>query len=233
MVNKKPITILSLGGSLICPDEGPDAKFVTRFIDLIKRRVGRGERFALIVGGGKVCRRYQAAATKIRPLTLTELDWLGIKVTHLNAYFVLTALGDLAHESVIENPTQKIRLKKPVVVGAGWKPGCSTDHDAVLLAENLGAKTVINLSNIDYVYDADPRINSAAQPIKLMSWTELRKMFGTEWQPGLNSPFDPVAARRAQRLKLKVIMANGRNLKNLEKILDGDNFRGTIIQDPS
>jgi uridylate kinase len=155
---------------------------------------------------------------------------MGINVTHMNAYFVKTIFGDLAHPEVITNPTKKIRLIKPVVIGAGWKPGCSTDYDAVLLAENLGAKTVINLTNIDYVYDSDPRKNPNAKPIKQMSWKELRAQFGTEWKPGLNSPFDPVASKKAQRLGLRVITANGKKLKNLVNILDGANFRGTIIE---
>jgi len=229
MAKKKPITILSLGGSLIFPEDGPDTKFLGQFIKMIKRRVKRGERFALIIGGGKICRKYQAAAAKLRPLTVEDLDWLGIHVTRMNAHFVHCALGDLAHPSVIVNPTEPINLKRPVAVGAGWKPGCSTDGDAVLLAKNLGADTVINLTNIDYVYDSDPRRNPDAKPIKRLSWAELRRMFGTEWKPGLNSPFDPVAAGKARRLGLRVITTNGHRLDNLEKILDGGNFRGTII----
>jgi len=230
MTNKKPITILSLGGSLIYPADGPDVAFLKKFVELIRRRVKRGERFALITGGGKVCRKYQGAAAKLRPMTAVELDWLGIHVTHLNAHFVRTLFGDLAHPDIIKNPTVSIRLSKPVVIGAGWKPGCSTDYDAVLLAENLGAKTIINLSNIDYVYDSDPNKNPNAKPIKLLSWKELRKMFGAEWKPGLNSPFDPVASKKAQRLGLRVISAHGKKLKNLERILDGEKFRGTVIK---
>jgi uridylate kinase len=229
MRNKKNITILSLGGSLICPTGEPDVNFLRRFINLIRQRIRRGECFALIIGGGKICRNYQAAAAKVRPLTIVELDWLGIKVTNLNAYFVRLAFGDMAQENIIADPTKKIKLEKPIVIGAGWKPGCSTDYDAVLLAENLGAKTVINLTNVDYVYDADPRSNSQAKPIKRLSWLELRGMFGVKWRPGLNSPFDPLAAKKARQLGLKVIIANGRNLKNLGKILNNENFRGTII----
>jgi uridylate kinase len=230
MANKKPVTILSLGGSLIYPDDGPDTRFLKSFRDLILRRVRRGERFAIITGGGKVCRKYQGAAAKIRPMSTEELDWLGIHVTHLNAHFVQALFGDQAHPHIVTNPTEKISLRRPILLGAGWKPGCSTDYDTVLLAKNLGSSTIINLTNIDYVYDADPRRNPAAKPIKLLTWRELRKMFGTEWKPGLNSPFDPVAAKQAERLGLRVITTNGKKLKNLEKILDGQPFRGTTIE---
>ncbi len=227
---KKPLTILSLGGSLVYPEGGPDTKFLKKFIDVISARVKKGERFALIIGGGKVCRIYQGAAAKLRPMTTEDLDWMGIKVTHMNAYFVKTIFGGLAHPEVITDPTKKIRLTKPIVVGAGWKPGCSTDYDAVLLAENLNANVVINLTNIDYVYDSDPRKNPNAKPIKKMSWKNLRMQFGSEWKPGLNSPFDPVASSKAQSLGLRVITANGKKLKNLENILDGQSFKGTTIE---
>ncbi|MFH1047969.1 MAG: UMP kinase [Patescibacteria group bacterium] len=230
MANKKSITIISLGGSLIYPTDEPDAKFLKAFVEFIQKRTRRGERFVIFTGGGKVCRRYQSALAKIRPATGRDLDWLGIHVTHLNAHFIRAAFGRLASEQAIIDPTVPIRFDQPIVIGAGWKPGCSTDYDAVLLAENIGARTIINLTNIDSVYDTDPRKNSAAKAIKNLSWTELRQLIGNIWKPGLNSPFDPVASRKAQRLGLRIVIANGKKLKNLQNILDGRPFRGTTIQ---
>ena len=91
-------------------------------------------------------------------LTSKELDWLGISATRFNAYLVKTIFKNLTYREIIADPTKKIRMKnEKVIVAAGWKPGCSTDYDAVLLAKNLGVKTLINLTNIDYVYDKDPK----------------------------------------------------------------------------
>ena len=114
-------------------------------------------------------------------------------------------------------------------MAGGWEPGCSTDFDAVLIAKNFSAKTVINLSNIDYVYNKNPKEFPDARPIEKISWKDYRKMFGGPWTPGFNSPFDPVAAKEAEKLKMRVIIANGKNLENLEKILKGKKFVGTEI----
>jgi uridylate kinase len=114
-------------------------------------------------------------------------------------------------------------------VAAGWKPGFSSDFDAVLLAERFGAGLVINLSNIEKVYTADPKTNPGAKPIDSISWDDFRALTGDEWVPGKNVPFDPVASRRASELGLKVVCAAGRNLPNLRLILEGKPFTGTVI----
>jgi uridylate kinase len=116
-----------------------------------------------------------------------------------------------------------------VLVAAGWKPGFSTDFDAVLLAERFQADAVINVSNIEKVYTADPKTDSNAKPIDSISWADFRALVGDDWIPGKNVPFDPVASRHAAKIGLKVICAAGKNLENLKKILLGEDFIGTII----
>jgi uridylate kinase len=114
-------------------------------------------------------------------------------------------------------------------VASGWKPGFSTDYDAVLLAERFKADSVINLSNIEQVYSDDPKKNPDAKPIDKISWPDFCRLVGDEWVPGKNVPFDPVASRHASKIGLKVIFAAGRNLENLKKILSGEVFLGTVI----
>ncbi len=226
---KKEMIIISLGGSLVVPDE-VDVDFLKKFRKIILNQITKGKRFVLIIGGGKICRKYQKAASEIVGLTSKELDWLGISATRFNAYLVKTIFKNLTYREIIADPTKKIRMKnEKVIVAAGWKPGCSTDYDAVLLAKNLGVKTLINLTNIDYVYDKDPKKYPDAKIIKNISWQDFRKIVGNKWDPGLNMPFDPVASKAAQKQKMKVIIANGKNLKNLEKILSNKGFVGTVI----
>ena len=88
---------------------------------------------------------------------------------------------------------------------------------------------MINLSNIEKVYTDDPKLNPDARPVDRMSWNEFISMIGTEWTPGKNLPFDPVASQKAAALGLKVICAGGRNPENLRKILNGEPFFGTVI----
>jgi uridylate kinase len=99
-----------------------------------------------------------------------------------------------------------------------------------VVAKNVGAKKIINLSNIDYVYDSDPKINLNAKKIEKISWEEYRKLIPTEWNPGLNSPFDPIASKMAEEEGLEVVIMNGKPIENLAKYLNGEKFLGTVIK---
>ncbi len=220
--------IISLGGSLIVPSD-IDVEFLKKFKQLILRFIGK-KRFIIICGGGKTCRKYQAAAAKITKLTDEDLDWLGIHATRLNAHLLRTIFREYAYPKVVRNPEEKINLTKPLLIAAGYKPGSSTDYDATILAKRFGAKTLLNLTNTDYVYDKDPGKHDDAKPFKRMAWKEYRKISGNKWDPGLNLPFDPVAAKEAEKLKLEVVIMNGKNIKNLDNFLSGKVFKGTLIQ---
>jgi uridylate kinase len=223
--------VISLGGSLVAPPGGVAVGFIKELRQLLLRRTALGDRFVLVCGGGQPARDYMAAVRELRPsVTDRELDVVGIAATSLNAHLVQAVLGPLAHAAVVSDPRVNLRVKAPIIVAAGWKPGCSTDKDAVLLAERFQATTVINLSNIPYVYDKDPKKYKSAKPIERMSWRDFGRAFGTKWSPGLNAPFDPVAAQLAKRSGIRAVIADGRDLKNLERILDDRAFRGTILE---
>ena len=71
------------------------------------------------------------------------------------------------------------------------------------------------LFHIAQVYDKDPKKYPEAKPFDKMSWSELRAIVGDKWTPGANVPFDPIAAKEAEKSGLKVVMLNGRDLDNL------------------
>jgi uridylate kinase len=228
-MEKKEHIIISLGGSLIVPDE-IDVGFIKEFASTITEYTKKGFRFVIITGGGKLCRRYNEAVEGIVVPTTTDLDWLGIAVTRLNAEFLRISFGELAHSAIIMNPDIIPETDKPIILGAGWKPGNSSDLAAVHSAKSVGAKKVINLSNIDYAYDKDPKQFPEAKKIKQSSWADFRAILPTEWKPGLSSPFDPIAAEKAEALGLEVVIMNGKNIENLKKYLDGGEFVGTVIR---
>ncbi len=220
--------IISLGGSLIVPDQIDD-KFLSGFKKIIEGQVKKGRRFLIITGGGRTARRYAQAARALKALNRTDLDWLGIHSTRLNAHLLRTIFRDRAHARIITNPRRTETAKEPIVIAAGYRPGWSTDYVAVLLAKKFGFKTILNLSNIDYVYDKDPRKYMHAKAYKKISWHEFRKLVGNKWDPGANVPFDPVASKLAHRLRITVVTLNGRQLSNLENFLENKAFKGTII----
>ncbi len=226
---REPV-IVSVGGSLIVPDQ-INIDFLQRFRDLILDKVRRGFSFTIIAGGGKTARRYQDAANAAASLSSQDLDWIGIHSTRLNGHLLRTIFRDIAHPVMITNPDEILDVPPDVsvIVAAGYRPGASTDLRAVQIAQRSGAMKVINLSNIDYVYDTDPRKNPAAKKIEKISWPEFRKLIPIEWDPGLSSPFDPVAAKEAESLGLEVAIINGQKLEQFSNYLDNSPFVGTVI----
>lgn len=221
--------IISLGGSLISTANGVDVDYLKKFKQLILAQLKLKKKFIIVCGGGKLCREYNKAASTISQANSRSLDWLGISATHLNANLIKTVFGHMAFEKIIINPNILARTAKPIIVAGGWKPGWSTDYDACLLAKKYKIKNIINLTNVDYVFDKDPEKFKDAKKIESIGWEDFRKIVGNKWQPGKNAPFDPVASRLAQKLKLKVRIINGKNIKNLQNCLDGKNIIGTTI----
>ncbi|MBP5156645.1 MAG: UMP kinase [Treponema sp.] len=238
--------VLSVGGSIIAPD-GPDTEFLEGFSRMIIDWLnGNPEtRLILVAGGGGPARIYQKAFRELegklhdvagKKLYDSEAemnaaaDWIGIMATRINAQLLKATFGSLCCQSIVIDPTKVTDFTDRILVAAGWKPGFSSDNDAVLLAERFNASTVVNLSNIEKVYTDDPRTNPDAKPLDSISWADFRKMVGDEWKPGKNCPFDPIASKKAESMGLTVICASGHDIKNIRAILDGNEYVGTTIK---
>jgi uridylate kinase len=223
------IIIISVGGSLIFPEE-IDVEFLKKLKSIVLRYIENGKRFVLIPGGGKICRKYQNAAKQITDLKKEDLDWLGIHSTRINAHLLRTIFHDFAHPKIFKHYDESVEFTGKILIAAGWKPGWSTDYCAVKIAKKLNVKKLINLSNINYAYDKDPKKFSDAKIIKEISWHEFRKLIPEEWNPGLNSPFDPIASKEAEELGIEVAIINGKKIEEMEKYIKGKEFIGTGIK---
>lgn len=231
--NDSSWVIVSVGGSLIATKEGINVAFLKSFkrtiINLIEEEK---KRFVVVCGGGKVARDYQNAYKAVDSKASSfDLDFIGIEATKLNAQLMRMIFGDMADQDIINDPTENVFTNKNIVIASGWKPGCSTDYDAVLFALNTGARRVINLSSIDGVYDGDPMKVSKVKRFKEISWDEYLKLIPGKWTPGLSSPFDPVASKKAKEKGLEVFITNGSKLENMNSYLESGFFDlGTIIK---
>ena len=175
MENTQERIIVSVGGSLIVPD-GVDSDFLSRLRDLVTQKVREGFSFYIITGGGKLARGWRDAAKEVAPEVGNEsLDWIGIAGTRLNAELVRSLFPSFEVPPVILDMREPVASDSPVVVAGGLSPGWSTDYCAVLAAKTVGARKLINLSNIDFVYTADPRENPEAMKIEKIKWDEFRK----------------------------------------------------------
>ncbi len=222
--------IIAVGGSLLVPDT-INVSFIKELKNIVKKLIHeRRMRVALAIGGGKTARIYQAALREFPHVTKEDLDWVGIKSLLLNAELVLRAFLDLSpYPKVLERPEDFRDFSESLFIVGAHKPGFSSDTDAVLFAERLGAREIINFSNTNYVYDRDPRKYPDAKKFSSLTWNAYRSLIPREWTPGLSVPFDPIASERAQKLGMRVVIL-GASLENLEHYLQGGEFKGTVIE---
>lgn len=225
------IIVISLGGSIVSPKVGKiNIVFLKKFRKLILKLIKRRFKFIVIVGGGKTSRLYQKSASKVIEVSNEDKDWLGIHATRLNAHLVRTIFQKAAYPIILDDPKKLIKNNWKLLIASGYRPGRSTDYLAVLLAKRFKAKEIINAGDVSFVYDKDPDKYKNAKAFKKISWSNFRKIVGSKWSPGLSVPFDPVAAKLAEKLKISVFIIKGTEIKNFENLLLGKKYKGTIIQ---
>jgi uridylate kinase len=228
-------TIIRLGGSLISTTPGQlNEDYLSGFRDsLVRRHRETGEEFVVICGGGRLSRAYQDAVKRLRPdVSRTDLDWVGIFTCNLNAQAVRALFPvEITYPSVVTHLESISTVVAPIVIVGVEEPGHSSNYDAVEIARLLEATTILNLSNIEFIYDSDPRTNPEAKKYESVTWQEYLGFVPEEWHPGLSTPFDPVSSRRAHELGLEVVFMKGDNLENFEHYLETGECTGSIIKD--
>lgn len=225
------ISVISVGGSLIVPNE-INLLFLEKFKDFITQETEKGRRFVIVAGGGWTAREYQNTARNMGKPTEHDLDMLGIHATRINAFLLKTILSDLAHPEVILNPPGEVEFNEKVLVAAEENPGAgaTSDYGAVKMAEHVGAEKIINLTNVNYVFDKNPNDYPDAKPIKEMDWDEFFNILPEDWESGGHAPFGPEAAKIAKEKGFEVAVISGSNIAELSKYLEGKNFDGTLIK---
>lgn len=220
--------IIALGGSIVHPD-GIDVEFLKKFKKFLAPFLKDGKKFVLVIGGGKLARRFQDAAHAVSKLTDDDKDWIGIHATRLNAHLLRTIFRDVADPVIIDSRDKLKNLKYPVTIAAGWRPGWSTDYVALQIAADVNVSEAIIAGKPAHVYTEDPAKFLAAQPIHELTWSEYRKLIPKKWAPGMGAPVDPVGAALGDSQNITAIIIDGRDLKNFSALLKAKEFQGTII----
>ncbi len=219
--------VISLGGSLLTRDF--TASGVRKYIDVLKRIYEKAERLVIVVGGGKICREYQTIARDLGASQDMQ-DYIGIKSTHFNASLVASAL--LKYAEIPNNEKEmKAALKKGgLVVCGGMKVGQSTDAVAAFCAKEINADLLINASNIDGVYDSNPRENKNAKKIPQLSYGELKQILSKNAQlPGQYGLFDLRAAETISRAKIRTIFVDGTDAEEIWRAAFGK-YSGSVVE---
>jgi uridylate kinase len=235
------LQVISIGGSLLYPQKGIDTSYLSDLCEFAYKRISKGDKLVLITGGGYLARSSQTSFLELlsenglsEDKTSEKRDLIGIAATRFNAELLMIALNS---KNTITYPKVLTDLLKapdkpllPILISAGWKPGCSTDKDAVELAIKYNSRKVANLTNTNGVYDSDPKTNSRAKRIKELTWRQYLSLIENHWTPGLSTPFDPVASRLASQKSINVGIIDGKNFKSIESFLDDQDFDGTLIR---
>ena len=222
--------VLKLGGSLLYGDANEIITDRIRvYADIIKSLVKDGNEFVIIVGGGKAARTFITAARELRA-NEAQCDWLGIKMARHNAELLCAALGDFAYPKIAESLDElevAMGFGKIVLMG-GLNPGQSTNAVAALAAETVNAEMLLNATNVDGVYDKDPKLPDAKKLDKV-DISELKMILsGGGTRAGEYKLFDPVALRVIERSKIKTYIFDGNDPDNLRKLIKGEAV-GTVV----
>jgi uridylate kinase len=223
------IVVISLGGSLVNPGK-PDAQYVSSIIRMLRQTKYK---FGIVVGGGRLARQWADAVRK-KGASEFEADEIAIKATKKNAQFVIDIIGSDVNKKVCETFDEARRefKKHRFVVMGGTIPGITTDSDAVLLAECLGSKRLLNLSNIDGVYSDNPVRNHNATKFSRMSFAQMIDLAGKNdmRKAGTHFVFDFLACKLIARSKIEAHFVHGKNLLDVRKAVEGKPHGGTVVK---
>lgn len=220
--------VISLGGSIIIPDDG-DGAFLDRLASLLRTMVDEMELY-VVCGGGKIARYYIQTGRELG-VEEEKLDELGIEVTRLNARLLQLALGEVAYGSVPTTIEETIRLGRAgrVAIMGGTTPGHTTDGVSAELAERVGAARIVNATSVDGVYSADPRKDPGATKYDRLSFLELEGMMERGHGAGSSHVFDPLGAMIVRRSRIPLFIVAGRDLQEMGDAIRGRAIKGTVI----
>jgi uridylate kinase len=221
--------VISIGGSVLVPDEN-DTDYMKSLASMLKE-LSSTLKLYIVTGGGRIARSYISSG---RVLGADEryLDELGIEVTRLNARLLIKALGDYAYPKPAESfdEASKAGDSHKMVVMGGTAPGHTTDAVSAMLAEKVGAVRLVNATNVDGVYDSDPKKNDNAKKFDKMSFEQLGSVSTKKHdRAGPTVIFDPRGAEIIAKAKIPLYVCHGRNLDNLKNAIMGKEFNGTIV----
>ncbi len=218
--------VINMGGSVLA-SPAPNVKRIRDFADLLISLKEEGYDIMVVVGGGKLARDYIASA-KMLGSDWRLSDEIGIAATRMNAMLVTMALGEHALRNIPLDTGIDRNPNKISVIG-GVEPGQTTDAVAADLSVNCGADLLLIATNVDGVYDSDPKKNPKAKKIDQMDSGRLLEIVGGPHSPGMTAVVDPTAAVTIHKHGIKTIVVDGRSLGNIEDAIRGKGHGGTVI----
>lgn len=222
----KERVVIKLSGKVFSDETGAEIKKYAKMLDEMSAKVQP----VVVAGGGKIARHYIGIARGFG-LDEASLDIMGILVSRLNAALLVAALGKKAHHAVpedLEQVTHAVAGGKILVTG-GLHPGQSTNATAALIAEKVGAVRFVNATDVDGIYDSDPRTNKGAKMFKEITVKKCIALLGGEnSMAGGYDLMDIVALKVIERSRIPTLVIKSEPAKIKDAVLK-DKSSGTRI----
>ena len=205
----------------------PNSEVVGGYAKVVYELTASGHSVAVIVGGGPLSRKYIDSARGLG-LSPYQQDTVAIHASRLNARLVAMKLGGVTSvPTSVDSMLQRLARNRVAVMG-GLRPGITTDTVAALLAIRWNADLLIKGSDQNGIYTADPRVDKRAKKLDSISRDRLRELLGGDHSPGIHSIIDPVAVERIAESRVKLVVLNGSEPKNIVKAARGASI-GTLV----
>jgi len=231
-VARKPV-VVKISGNYVQPDE---PRLVKRYADaIVELWEKKGVRPFVVVGGGRVARKYIEAA-RSGGVSEAVLDMLGIYATRLNASLLASLMGGRALFPVPSSLDEVLRAaadpSERIVVMGGLQPGQSTNAVSAIVAELVGSSVIVNASKIEGVYDRDPERHPDAVLLKEVRLSEVRELLKSQLSyAGRYELLDQISLTIAERSKIKIVIVKGDDPEKLALALEGGYFGSVIYPD--
>lgn len=219
--------VIKLSGSLFNFDT--QAKRLKEYSQLIKK-IGEHYQPIIVTGGGKIARFYINLS---REMGLDEagLDLTGIMVSHLNAKLLISGLGQFCYPATPKNLEEisMALLSDKIIITGGIYPGQSTNATSALIAERVGAVRFYNATDVDGIYDSDPRVNPDARLYDTINVKKCIDMLRNEnSMAGTYDLMDLISLKVIERSKLPTVVFKS-SVENIEKLVLERIHKGTEI----
>ncbi|PUZ62244.1 hypothetical protein GQ55_4G341100 [Panicum hallii var. hallii] len=238
--SKKPYrwqrVLLKVSGEALAGDhtENIDPKITMAIAREVASVTKLGVEVAIVVGGGNIFRGASWAGCS--GLDRSSADYIGMLATVMNAIFLQATMESIGIPTRVQTAFRMSEVAEPyirrravrhlekgrvVIFAAGTgNPFFTTDTAAALRCAEINAEVVLKATNVDGVYDADPRHNPNAHLLETVSYHEVttRDL----------SVMDMTAITLCQENNIPVVVFNLQKPGNIAKAIVGEKV-GTFI----
>lgn len=227
--------LLKLSGEALQGEQGYgiDPKVITEIAGQIKEIVDGGIELAITVGGGNIFRGLAGAA---EGMDRAQADYIGMLATVMNALALQEGLERTGVDTRVQSAINMQEVAEPyirrraerhlekgrVVIFAGGtgNPYFTTDTTAALRACEIGAEAILKATQVDGIYDSDPRTNPDAEKFDEISYLDvLAKELNV---------MDSTATSLCKDNNIPIIVFNLHKQGNIDRVLRGEHV-GTIV----